>query len=76
MLRIIFANISQNIIDHGDYCSRNYKTLTIRDMTHIIYDATHLLQNFMSSAIFPKVNDSRNISFLKREQRVFQERTT
>jgi len=45
-------------------------------MTYIIYDGTHLSQNFVSSAIFPKVNDSRNVSFLKREYdvyRVFQE---
>jgi len=40
-------------------------------MTHIIYDGTHLSQNFVSSAIFPKVNDSRNVSFLKREYDVY-----
>lgn len=37
--------------------------------TSVTYGNTHLPQNFAGSVVFPDVNNSRNVSFLKEETR-------
>lgn len=66
----IVLNVPRTVIDRSEIIA--VVITKLQDTRRIIYDGTHLSQNFMSAAIFPEVNNSRNVSFLKREYVYFK----